>query len=137
MRFNFRKRKKVLPGVYLNFSKKGISANIGRKGANVSIGSKGTHLNLGIPGTGIYSRRKITSKRKIKSESKTKTATIILALFLGSFGVHRFYLGQNIKGLFYIFFCWTLIPTFISFIDVLCFSFMSESSFNEKYNMRE
>ena len=136
MRFNFRKRKKVLPGVYLNFSKKGISANIGRKGANVSIGSKGTHLNFGIPGSGIYTRRKLKSKRKLGRENKTKTATIILALFLGSFGVHRFYLRQNIKGLLYLIFCWSFVPTIISFIDALCFYFMNKNEFDEKYNAR-
>lgn len=59
MAINFRKRKKVLPGVYLNFSKNGISTTIGPRGANINIGKNGTYLNTGIPGTGLYSRQKI------------------------------------------------------------------------------
>lgn len=59
MALNYRKRKKILPGVYLNISKKGISTTIGPRGASVNIGEKGVFLNTGIPGTGFYSRKKI------------------------------------------------------------------------------
>lgn len=62
MAWNYRKRVKVLPGVYLNFSKGGVSTSIGPKGAKVSIGKKGTYLNTSIPGTGLYSRQKISGK---------------------------------------------------------------------------
>ena len=55
----FRRRQKLFPGVYLNFSSKGISATIGVKGLNVNLGSIGAYLNTGIPGTGIYDRKKI------------------------------------------------------------------------------
>lgn len=50
----FRKRAKVFPGFYLNFSKSGISTTIGRPGLSINVGKKGTRLNVGIPGTGIY-----------------------------------------------------------------------------------
>lgn len=59
MAINFRKRIKILPGVYLNFSKKGISSTVGPRGANINFGEKGAFLNTGIPGTGLYSRQKI------------------------------------------------------------------------------
>lgn len=59
MALNFRKRKKILPGVYLNFSKKGISTTVGPRGANINFGKNGAYLNTGIPGTGLYSRQKI------------------------------------------------------------------------------
>src|SRR5690606_18289118 len=120
MAINFRKRKKILPGVYLNFSKKGISTTVGPRGANINFGKKGAYLNTGIPGTGLYSRKKIgggngnnpnftptnnfTSNLNTIKAHKTKTATILLALFLGTFGVHRFYLGQYWRGIFYVLF---------------------------------
>jgi len=55
----FRKRVKVFPGFYLNFSNAGISSTIGVKGASINFSKKGTYLNTGIPGTGFYNRQKI------------------------------------------------------------------------------
>lgn len=55
----FRKRLKVFPGFYLNFSKSGISSTLGVNGASVNFSKKGTYLNTGIPGTGIYDRQRI------------------------------------------------------------------------------
>lgn len=44
---------------------------------------------------------------------------ILLALFLGSFGLHHFYLRRTGLGLLYLCFCWTGIPAFLGFIE--CF----------------
>jgi hypothetical protein len=59
MNFRFRKTKRILPGVKLNITDRGISANIGVKGASVGIGKRGSHLNVSAPGTGISGRQKI------------------------------------------------------------------------------
>jgi TM2 domain-containing membrane protein YozV len=65
---------------------------------------------------------------------KSKLATALLALFLGTFGIHRFYLGQYGKGALYLLFCWTFIPTVISIYDFFSFLLISEDKFNMKYN---
>jgi TM2 domain-containing membrane protein YozV len=44
---------------------------------------------------------------------------ILLALFLGSFGIHHFYLRRTGLGILYLCFCWTAIPGFLGFIE--CF----------------
>lgn len=67
---------------------------------------------------------------------KSKSTTALLAFFLGGLGIHRFYLGQNIMGLFYLIFCWTFIPALIAFFDFFIFIFMSENRFNSKYNLK-
>ena len=59
MAWAFRKRIKVIPGVYINLSKSGISANAGIRGASLTFRSDGVYRNLGLPGTGIYSRQKV------------------------------------------------------------------------------
>ncbi|MBT2621373.1 TM2 domain-containing protein [Chryseobacterium sp. ISL-6] len=66
---------------------------------------------------------------------KSKFTTAMLAFFLGGLGIHRFYLGQNKLGIFYLLFCWTFIPALIAFIDFFVFIFMSEDHFNYKYNL--
>jgi len=44
---------------------------------------------------------------------------ILLALFLGNFGVHHFYLRRTGLGILYLCFCWTGIPALLGFIE--CF----------------
>ncbi len=50
---------------------------------------------------------------------KDATVAILLALFLGGFGAHKFYLGKTGAGILYLLFCWTLIPSFVALIE--CF----------------
>ena len=61
MGWAFRRRIKVIPGVYINLSKSGISTNVGVRGASMTFKSDGVYRNLGLPGTGIYSREKVGS----------------------------------------------------------------------------
>lgn len=52
-----------------------------------------------------------------------KLSYALLALFVGGFGVHKFYAGKVGLGILYLVFCWTLIPglvAFIEFIIALC-----------------
>ena len=65
---------------------------------------------------------------------KNKLATILLALFLGSLGVHRFYLGQIIYGVIYLLLACTGISTLLAIIDIVLFLIMSDEEFNLKYN---
>jgi TM2 domain-containing membrane protein YozV len=65
---------------------------------------------------------------------KNKTTAALLALFLGGFGIHRFYLGNIFIGLLYLLFCWTYIPMVLGVIDFLFFIVRSQSSFDQEYN---
>nr|WP_171264973.1 DUF4236 domain-containing protein [Acinetobacter pittii] len=58
MDFRFRKSIKILPGLKINLTHKGISsASIGKPGASLNIGKKRTRTSVGIPGTGLsYSK---------------------------------------------------------------------------------
>lgn len=61
MGIRFRRRVKICPGLYINFSTSGASLTAGIPGASVNFGAKGTYLNAGIPGTGLYARERISS----------------------------------------------------------------------------
>ncbi len=57
MGLRFQKRIKILPGVYINLSKSGVSASVGGHGATVNVGADGRRMvTLGIPGTGLSYR---------------------------------------------------------------------------------
>lgn len=65
---------------------------------------------------------------------RNKTLAAIFALFFGSLGVHRFYLGQVGLGILYLVFFFTFIPFFLGLIDALVFFGMSEEEFDFRYN---
>lgn len=65
---------------------------------------------------------------------KSKTTAGLLAIFLGGLGIHQFYLGNGSKGVLYLLFCWTGIPSLIGFIDGIVLLTSNERRFNIKYN---
>lgn len=67
-------------------------------------------------------------------DKKDKVIAAVLALFGGSFGIHRFYLGNTGSGIAHILFCWTMIPSIVSFVDCVGFLTMSQEAFDRKYN---
>lgn len=46
-----------------------------------------------------------------------KVVYALLAILLGAFGIHKFYVGKPTSGVLYLIFCWTFIPGLISFIE--------------------
>jgi Protein of unknown function (DUF4236) len=53
MGFRFRRSIKILPGIRLNFGKRGVSTSIGVRGAHVTFGKTGTRTTVGLFGSGI------------------------------------------------------------------------------------
>ena len=82
MAWTWRKRKSILPGVRLNFGKRGISTTIGPRGASMTFGPNGTYLNTSIPGTGLYNRQKIGGKNTTMDNNITGCKGYFIA-FLG------------------------------------------------------
>jgi hypothetical protein len=53
MGFRFRRSIRILPGIRLNFGKRGVSTSIGVKGARITLGHGKVRETIGIPGSGI------------------------------------------------------------------------------------
>ena len=70
---------------------------------------------------------------QVNNSRKSKGVAILLALFLGGFGIHKFYLGQTLWGILYLLFFWTFIPAIISLFEVFILLFMNESEFNRRF----
>jgi hypothetical protein len=57
--------------------------------------------------------------QQYESVRRDEVIGILLALFLGGFGIHHFYLRNTGLGILYVCFCWTPIPWILGFIE--CF----------------
>lgn len=68
---------------------------------------------------------------------KDKNIAAVLAFFLGTFGIHRFYLGQIYLGIIYCFLAMTGISAVLGFIDAIILFSMPQEKFDGKYNWRE
>jgi hypothetical protein len=55
MSWRFRRSVKILPGVRLNVSTRGLGVSAGPRGAKVSVNTQGeVRRTVGVPGTGLY-----------------------------------------------------------------------------------
>jgi Protein of unknown function (DUF4236) len=58
MGFGFRKRKKIAPGMSINFSKRGAGVSVGGKGTRVS-GSAGGRKQISVGRKGFFWRKSL------------------------------------------------------------------------------
>ncbi len=64
---------------------------------------------------------------------KSRIAAALLAIFLGGFGIHKFYLARPFQGIIYLVLCWTFLPAIIGFIEGIAYLCMSDTGFARKY----
>lgn len=67
---------------------------------------------------------------------KNKLVAALLAIFLGSFGVHKFYLGQSGMGILYIILCCFSISPILGLIDGIVILASNDENFQLKYHCR-
>lgn len=78
MGFQFRKSKKIAPGIRLNFTKNGIGISGGIRGARISRSATGRRTaSLGIPGSGISYRKSLNS---MSNENKVEEGQSLQSL---------------------------------------------------------
>ena len=64
---------------------------------------------------------------------QTKLIQSALAIFLGSFGAHKFYQGKTIQGVLYFLLSWTLLPGLIGTLEGIRYLFMPVEDFYSQY----
>lgn len=64
---------------------------------------------------------------------RSRVVAALLAILLGTFGIHKFYLGKTGQGVLYLLFFWTFIPAIIGFIEGIWYLTMSDSEFAARW----
>ncbi len=65
--------------------------------------------------------------------TKSRSLAILLALFLGGLGIHKFYVNQPGWGFLYFIFCWTFIPAILGLLEAIAWLSYSEEFFQKQY----
>ena len=66
---------------------------------------------------------------------KNKVIAGLLAIFIGGFGLHWFYLNRSGLGILHLLFCWTPLAWISGLISGIVFLSMDRRIFDEKYNI--
>ena len=62
--------------------------------------------------------QRIMFQSEVSKVWKNRNTALVLTLFLGGLGAHRYYLGQILLGILYTLFCWTFVPAVIAFVEL-------------------
>ena len=88
MGFRFRKRLRIVPGLWINLSKKGGSLLVGGHGLTADIGKRGVRETLGLPGTGIsYQTKRVGLRRRHGAPRRVSRRSASPAHFLAFIAV--------------------------------------------------
>lgn len=79
----------------------GVSANFGTENVTSNAGTDFTNKSSWCP------------------KDKDKIIAIVLALFLGGFGIHNFYFGETKKGILRLVLCWCGVGSILALIDLI------------------
>ncbi len=65
---------------------------------------------------------------------KSRAVAGLLGIFLGGFGIHKFYCGSIGLGIIYLIFFWTFIPAIIGFIEgIIYITQPNDETFTNRY----
>lgn len=67
---------------------------------------------------------------------KSRFVAILLAFFLGHFGVHYFYLGKKVYGIISLALCFTGISTIAAIVETVLFLFSSNEKLEKRFNCK-
>ncbi len=65
----------------------------------------------------LTSEERLLFQTEMAARQKNPTTGLLLCLFLGGVGAHRFYLGETGLGVLYLCLCWTLVPALVSLVE--------------------
>lgn len=136
MGFRWRKSFKILPGLKINISNGNLSTTFGGKFGRVNISKRGTSVGSSIPNTGISYNKRISNRFNgdvMGIRSVEQIIAALLGIFLGAFGLHKFYTGRIGWGIIYLIFCWTGIPAILGIIEGFLYLIQSPEEFRAKY----
>lgn len=73
------------------------------------------------------------SQPQVIAKQYNRIGAALFAILLGGLGIHKFYLGKPMQGVFYVVFCWTFIPAIIGLVEGIMYLMLTDEAFAVKY----
>jgi TM2 domain-containing membrane protein YozV len=116
-------------------------AGIEWKGQGLPIpGTRVDFVGSANTATGVYRDATTSPANTVDAAlGRSRIVAALLALFLGTIGIHRFYLGQTKQGIYYIlavvltFGIGALVTAILGLIEAIQFLSMSDAEFQRRY----
>lgn len=75
----------------------------------------------------------VRQNKNSSAGDKDRVTAGVLAILLGTFGVHKFYMGKTGLGLVYLCLSWTGLPTLAGIIEGIIYLTKSDEEFQREY----
>lgn len=106
-------------GSFEVFEKSACSGFVPAVGMEVSVFKNGNEAIISEVKSAAAAAPAATSATQAVPHQVSKVGYILLCLFFGGIGLHKFYAGHVVLGVLYLLFCWTFIPSIIAFIELI------------------
>lgn len=93
----------------------------------------GAPVAVGFAGSATAPTVHAVQRVQVVQIGKNRSTAVLLAIFLGGIGVHKFYLDRPGWGIIYLMFCWTFVPAVLGFIEGLLYLTLDDVQFQTKY----
>ena len=83
----------------------------------MTIGATSLDTNIAYLMKEMSSQERILFQNEYSANKKSVTTGVLLALFVGGLGIHKFWLGETGIGILYLLFFWSFIPALVAILD--------------------
>jgi TM2 domain-containing membrane protein YozV len=120
-------------------------ANEKSRQGTLTVVNSGPPVNMGGRGLELRNRKGTDAIREVAERYahvpaerkgavlRDKAINSLLAVFLGTFGAHKFFQGKTYSGILYAVFFWTFLPTFIGFVEGIRYAVMPLDDYYKQY----
>ena len=97
----------------------------------MNLGTTSLDANIAYLMKELSHQERILFQSEYTSNKKSVTNGVLLALFLGGLGIHKFWLNEVRLGILYLVFFWTFVPALVAILDA-CLMGNSVKNYNLK-----
>ena len=79
-RLRFTRRIRIVPGITLNLTRRGVSTSVGPRGFRTTFGRRGVRQTIGLPGSGLFATKFTRYQRGATESAPQLLPALILIL---------------------------------------------------------
>ncbi|MBF0451662.1 MAG: TM2 domain-containing protein [Candidatus Magnetomorum sp.] len=113
------------------FKKAGAICTIKKQASPKTEDTSEFKVEGGLQAPIIFQKKAVT----LPGKPAKKSTVILLALFLGGFGFHKFYTSRNFMGYVYLLLCWSGVSYVFALLDCIVYLLTKKEKFEKRYRV--